>query len=75
MAVKPQEQPDDFHDASDHKYDPDEKWVCKKCGWWDPNGDTCPGCGKPLSEHIAIVLVISQGGRKNFISGTHFSTN
>ena len=56
--MEPQLNPDECHDASTHKFDPDENGVCKGCGWWDPNSGICPHCGKPLSEHPTVILLI-----------------
>lgn len=71
--MEPQLNPDDWHDRSEHDYDPDEKGVCRVCGWWDPNGDTCPGCGKPWSQHVGLILIVGQ--RPSFMPGTHASYN
>lgn len=69
----PQNNPEDFHDATTHRFEPDEKGVCKVCGWWDPNGPNCPGCGKPWQEHTLVIIVAEFGS--DFMPGTRFSPN
>lgn len=66
--VPRQQDPKPYHDCTDHGFKKNENGVCKVCGWWDPNGDICPDCGKPWSQHqegdqIAVVIIFPQDSR------------
>ena len=50
ITMESQKNPNPQHPKS-HEFDPNENGVCKKCGWWDPNGNICPECGRTWEEH------------------------
>jgi hypothetical protein len=55
-----QESPDHGHDSGDHSYNPDDHGVCLDCGWWDIEGDSCPGCGVLWEEHSSLDVLLEE---------------